>query len=51
MKRKQYLKSLEKYYVFDIGVRYMLLGFSIDVGHILEYIIYIKLIAEQEYLF
>lgn len=45
IKGKQYLKSLEKYYVVDIGLRYMLLGSSsIDVGHILENIIYLELL-------
>lgn len=42
---KQYLKTLEKYYVVDIGMRYMLLGSSgIDVGHILENIVYLELL-------
>lgn len=42
---KQYLKTLEKYYVVDIGLRYMLLGSrSTDVGHILENIIYLELL-------
>ena len=42
---KQYLKTLEKYYVVDIGLRYLLLGTgSTDVGHILENIIYLELI-------
>ena len=37
---KQYLKTLEKYYVVDIGMRYYLLGASnSDVGHILENVI------------
>ena len=36
-KRKEYLKTLEKYYIVDIGMRYMLLGTQkIDAGHILE---------------
>ena len=36
VKGKQYLKTLEKYYVVDIGMRYMLLGSkSTDAGHIL----------------
>lgn len=44
IKGKQYLKTLEKYYVVDIGLRYMLLGASsTDVGHILENIIYLEL--------
>ncbi len=45
IKGKQYLKTLEKYYVVDIGLRYMLLGMSrTDVGHILENIVYLELI-------
>ena len=45
IKGKQYLKTLEKYYVADIGLRYMLLGSrSTDVGHILENVIYLELI-------
>ncbi len=45
IKGKQYLKTLEKYYVVDIGLRYFLLGSkSIDIGHILENIIYLELI-------
>lgn len=40
IKGKQYLKTLEKYYVVDIGLRYMLLGTrGTDVGHILENVI------------
>ena len=45
VKGKEYLKTLEKYYVVDIGLRYALLGNrSVDVGHILENIIYLELI-------
>lgn len=45
IKGKQYLKTLEKYYVVDIGLRYMLLGSkSTDVGHILENVIYLELL-------
>lgn len=45
IKGKQYLKTLEKYYVVDIGLRYMLLGSrSTNVGHILENVIYLELI-------
>ena len=43
IKGKQYLKTLEKYYVADIGLRYYLLGYTkTDVGHILEKIIYLE---------
>ena len=45
IKGKQYLKTLEKYYVVDIGLRYMLLGSrSADIGHILENVVYLELI-------
>ena len=44
IKGKQYLKTLEKYYVVDIGIRNMLLGNrGFDVGHILENVIYLEL--------
>ena len=42
---KQYLKTLEKYYVVDIGMRYMLLGSRFtDIGHILENVVYLELL-------
>jgi hypothetical protein len=42
---KQYLKTLEKYYIADIGLRNAMLGSSgRDEGHILENIIYLELI-------
>lgn len=45
IKGKEYLQGLGKYYVIDIGMRFMLLGHrNIDVGHILENIVYLELI-------
>ncbi len=45
IKGKQYLKTLEKYYIVDIGLRYMFLGTrSTDVGHILENVVYLELL-------
>ena len=41
---KQYLKTLEKYYVVDLGLRHMLLGArGTDVGHMLENVIFLEL--------
>ncbi|MBQ9886809.1 MAG: ATP-binding protein [Lachnospiraceae bacterium] len=45
IKGKEYLKTLEKYYVVDIGLRNALLGNAgADVGHTLENIIYLELL-------
>ena len=45
IKGKQHLKVGEKYYLTDIGLRYMLLGSkNTDYGHILENIIFLELI-------
>jgi hypothetical protein len=45
IKGRQYLKTLEKYYAVDIGLRHMLLGKrSTDVGHILENVVYLELL-------
>ena len=45
IKGKQHLKTLEKYYVVDIGMRFMLLGSRhADAGHILENIVYLELL-------
>ena len=45
IKGKEYLKSLEKYYIADIGLRNFMLGKkSMDVGHILENVIYLELL-------
>lgn len=42
---KKYLKSLEKYYIVDIGMRYILLGSKMmDTGHILENVVYLELL-------
>lgn len=45
VKGKQHLKSLEKYYLVDLGLRRMLLGDkNADIGHILENIVYLELL-------
>ena len=45
IKGKQHLKTLEKYYVVDIGLRLMLIGSrQPDAGHILENIVYLELL-------
>lgn len=45
IKGKEYLKSLEKYYVVDVGLRNMLLNSKeTNIGHILENIVFIELL-------
>lgn len=47
IKGKQHLKSLEKYYLVDVGLRRLLLGDkNSDIGHILENIVYLELIRK-----
>jgi len=45
IKGKQYLKTLEKYYIVDIGLRNVMLGNpGKDIGHVLENVVYLELI-------
>lgn len=46
IKGKDLLKTQEKYYAVDIGLRYYLLGqkASQDMEHILEYVVYLELL-------
>lgn len=48
VKGKQYLKTVSKYDVSDLGLRYFMLGRKIrDRGHILENIVYLELLIEK----
>lgn len=52
IKGKQFLKTLEKYYVVDIGLRTIMLGSrAFDVGHILENIVYLELIRRGNHVY
>ena len=45
IKGKEYLRTLGKYYIVDIGLRNYLLGFrDRDSGHVLENIVYFELL-------
>lgn len=45
IKGKEYLKTLGKYYIVDIGLRNYLLGFrDMDTGHCIENIVYFELL-------
>jgi len=48
IKGKQYLQSGDKYYATDVTMRYALLGRkNIDLGHVLENIVYLELIRRN----
>lgn len=47
IKGKDYLRTLSKYYIVDIGLRNYLLGFrDVDTGHIIENIVYFELLRK-----
>ena len=48
IKGKEFLSTLSKYYVADLGLRHMILGNrNIDMGHILENVIYLELLRRK----
>lgn len=48
IKGKQHLKTLEKYYIVDIGLRFMLIGSQqADMGRILENVVYLELLRRS----
>ena len=48
IKGKEFLSTLSKYYVADLGLRQMILGNrNIDMGHILENIVYLELLRRK----
>ena len=45
LKGKMFLKTLEKYYIVDIGIRNRVIGLrNTDYGHVLENIVYLELL-------
>ena len=49
IKGKEFLSTLSKYYVADLGLRQMILGNrNIDMGHILENVIYLELLRRKD---
>ena len=45
IKGKEYLRTLGKYYIVDIGLRNYLLGFrDVDIGHMIENIVFFELL-------
>lgn len=47
IKGKELLKTLEKYYIVDTGIRNVILGFrDTDIGHIIENIVYFELVRK-----
>ena len=49
IKGKEILKTLEKYYVVDTGIRNIMLGFrSSDLGHIIENVVHFELLRKGD---
>lgn len=47
IKGKEYLKTLGKYYIVDLGLKNLLLGYrGIDTGHALENLVYFELLRK-----
>ena len=47
IKGNDYLRTLSKYYIVDVGLRNYLLGFrDVDTGHIIENIVYFELLRK-----
>ena len=45
IKSKSLLRTLGKYYISDVGIRNIILGFrNIDEGHLLENVVYLELL-------
>lgn len=48
IKGRQFLKTLEKNYIIDLGFRNMLLGYrDVDRGHLLENVVYLELLRRD----
>ena len=52
VKGKQLLKTLEKYYLVDVALRRVMLGRQgVDVGHLLENVVYLELLRHNQHVF
>ena len=52
VKGKQLLKTLEKYYLVDVALRRAMLGRQgVDVGHLLENVVYLELLRHNQHVF
>lgn len=52
VKGRQLLKTMEKYYLVDVALRRMMLGHQgVDVGHLLENVVYLELLRNNQHVF
>ena len=52
IKGRQLLKTLEKYYLVDVALRHVILGRQgVDVGHLLENVVYLELLRRNQHVF
>ncbi len=52
IKGRQLLKTMEKYYLVDVALRQVILGRQgVDLGHLLENIVYLELLRRNQHVF
>ncbi|MBR4829431.1 MAG: ATP-binding protein [Muribaculaceae bacterium] len=52
VKGRQLLKTMEKYYLVDVALRRVMLGRQgVDVGHLLENVVYLELLRHNQHVF
>lgn len=52
IKGRQFLKTMEKYYLVDVALRHVIVGRQgVDIGHLLENVVYLELRRRNQHVF